>query len=286
MRRNRLVLCLAVVVLSCLPFKAHGADSFDRQTSGQLQELAEKQKPLMELTMPQAARLKPLPGLETAGLVIKTESGNWAKALVSWGFRKSAGKPVPVVVLERHATFGPNGDITLASGKNVMLFPGFSFDFDIGQVVPEGMGADLQISPTGSVRAVDSATIFALDGSTLEPEAKSAKPNPADHDGVLPRDFTGTWLINADGRWQGTWTLNIDEEGNAKGEFLSDETKSLYQISGKVAQGHRIKLNIELANATQSFDAFLWTKDKSAMAGTLTMAGKTFGFYAVRDGKN
>ena len=75
--------------------------------------------------------------------------------------------------------------------------------------------------------------------------------------------------------------------GEATGEFLSDETKSLYQVKGRVLTGqpHRIKLEIEFANATQAFDAFLWTKDKAAMAGTMTMANKTVGFYAVRKGE-
>ena len=117
-------------------------------------------------------------------------------------------------------------------------------------------------------------------------EAKAGS-RPADHDGVLPADHSGEWTLNADGRWSGTLTLEVTEAGEATGEFLSDETKSLYQVKGRVATGqpHRIKLEIEFANATQAFDAYLWTKDKAAMAGTMTMANKTVGFYAVRKGE-
>ena len=66
------------------------------------------------------------------------------------------------------------------------------------------------------------------------------------------------------------------------GRFISDETQSVYEISGRIAaRPHNAKLNIALVNAEQTVDAYLWTKDKSAMAGTITMAERKLGFYAT-----
>ena len=60
-------------------------------------------------------------------------------------------------------------------------------------------------------------------------------------------------------------------------------------MTGRISGApHRIRLNLHLDNATQLFDAYLWTTDKSAMAGTTTLAERTFGFIAARvkaDGK-
>ena len=75
-----------------------------------------------------------------------------------------------------------------------------------------------------------------------------------------------------------------------QGSYLSDESKSVYPVRGQInGLPHRMTLDIELANALQSFEAFLWTKDKSTMAGTTTLAERKFGFYATRvkdeDGK-
>lgn len=276
------LLCASLLsVATC----ACAADAFDRLNAADLQDTAAGTG-LESFTTSQAAKTKMLPGTDSACLVIKTDQGNWTKVLVSWQFKKSQTKPVPVLLIERHATFESKGrDVTVASGGNVMLFAGFQYDFDIGQVVPEGQGGDVQFQPNGQVKALGGAQIFALDGSKFAPAGTAKKP--ADRDGVSPEDFSGTWKINADGRWAGTLTMTVDASGVAQGEFLMDDSKSLYKATGKVAPGqvNRLKLNVELANATLAFDSFVWTKDKSAMAGTVTLIGKQFGFYAVRDEK-
>src|SRR5688500_867430 len=61
--------------------------------------------------------------------------------------------------------------------------------------------------------------------------------------------------------WQGTCSLIIDEEGNAQGSYVSDQSKSVYPVRGQISGlPHRLTFELELANATQSFEAFLWTK--------------------------
>ncbi len=261
------------------------ADAFDRHTSYWLKQATKESKPLAELSLDRAIRLKTLAAnVGNPCIVVKTNDGNWAKALVGWGFRKGKDKPVPVLLIERFVTYrGDRGDVSAASGQDIMLFAGFSFNFDIGQVVPAGQGADIEFTDKSILKPVGNAEVYGIDGSQLPAPAKDSKPDPNDHDGVLPRDFSGTWLVNVDGRWRGRWDLTVDDNRQAYGKYTSDETKSSYKIKGKIAAlPHNIRLDLELANSQQKVDAYLWTKDKSTLAGTVTVAGRKFGFFAVR----
>lgn len=282
----------AMRFLSTMPFAilltvcphAFAADVFDRVSLPQIRQAIQKAEPAAELSQKEAAEIKVLgAGLTSPCIVVKTEAGNLAKALVSWGLRKGTGKPVPVLMLERYVTYdAQRPGVALASGKGVMLFAGFTFNFDIGQVVPEGQGGDVVFTPARSIQASGEARLYRLESSALPPP--SASPAAEEHEGVLPQDFTGTWKVNADGRWLGTWDLTVDEKGNVSGEYLSDDTQSSYKVIGKVdAIPHRMALVVELVNADQDYEAYLWTTDKSTIAGTTTLADRTFGFYAVRE---
>jgi hypothetical protein len=58
-------------------------------------------------------------------------------------------------------------------------------------------------------------------------------------------------------------------------------------VTGRIAAlSHNIKLRFLLNNATQTVDAFLHTETKAAMSGTATLAGRKFGFHAVRSKKS
>lgn len=260
------------------------ADVFDRHTADVLHEAAAKGKPLGELSLDAAGMLKTLsPRLSSPCVIVKTNEGNWVKALVGWGFRKGPDKPIPVLLIERYVTYrSDRANSTTANGKDVMLFAGFAFDFDIGQVVPAEFGGDVQLDAKGLLKPIGKAEIYGMDGSQLPPSDDEI-PDPSDHEGVLPRDFSGTWALNVDGRWKGELELLLDDAGKATGTYRSDESKSAYEVSGRISGApHRLRLQLHLDNATQTFDAYLWTSDKSAMAGTTTLAERTFGFYAAR----
>ncbi len=261
-------------------------DRFDRHTTFWLKEAVKNSTPRSELSSGQAASLKTLGGGSSSPcLIVKTNQGHWTKALVSWGVRRGADNTLtPVLLIERYVTYdNDRPDLALAAGKGVMLFAGFQFNFEIGQVVPDGQGGDIVLGEDKRLRPVGQAQIFALDGSALPPAEQGEKYDPTAHEGVSPRDFSGDWKINADGRWQGTCSLVIDEEGNAQGSYVSDQSKSVYPVRGQISGlPHRLTFDVELANTTQSFEAFLWTKDKSTMAGTTTLAERKFGFYATR----
>ena len=260
------------------------ADVFGLHTSSQLRKIASESDGLSEISMDALQDLKPLSRTEsTPAAVIKTSEGNWTKARISWGFRKGADKPIPVLLIEEFVTYRDDkSDVTVASGKEVLLFAGFAYDLDIGQVVPADQGGDIMFSAEKVLRGLDETRIWGIDGNQL-PQTADEKPAPADREGVLPSDFTGTWQVDTDGRWKGLLRLKSTNAGRITGTFTSDETKSTYEVSGRVASPtHHARLTIQLDNAQQNVDAWLWTKDKSILAGSSSLAGQTFGFYALR----
>ena len=265
---------------------ALAGDLFDQHSLAELKLATNEAQALVELSSATAAKWQPLSAkIGSPCLIVRTNDGHFAKALLSWGQRKIKGReqPLPVLVLERFVTYrGDREGQTTASGKEVMVFAGHSFSFDIGQVVPGGSGADIEFTAAGLVKPVGDAKLFGLNGSRL-PEADAARPNPNDHEGVLPRDFAGNWKVSIDGRWTGTWEISVDEQRSVLGKFVSDDTKSRYDLYGKVSNvSHQAKLEIDLANSQISIDAFLFTTDKATMAGTATLASRKFAFVATR----
>lgn len=265
---------------------ALAGDLFDQHTLAELKLATKDTKGLTELTSATAAKWKPLSAkIGSPCLIVQTNEGHWAKALLTWGQRRVKGReePLSVLVLERFVTYrGDREGQTSASGKEVMVFAGHSFSFDIGQVVPSGGGADIEFTNVGLIKPVGEAKLFGLNGSQL-PAADADKPKPDDHEGVLPRDFAGSWKVSIDGRWTGVWEINVDEQRTVLGKFVSDETKSRYELYGKVSNvPHQARLEIDLANSQVSVEAFLFTTDKGTMAGTATLAGRKFAFVATR----
>ena len=284
-RRLQILIPAIVASLVCVATSTVHADVFDDHTAYWLRRAIAETKPLDSLAMSDSPSLKAIGrGIGSPCIVVHTDDDNWTKALVTWGFRKGTdGNRIPVVLIERFVNYrGDRQTLTTAAGKDVMLFPGFGFNFDIGQVVPAGQGEDILCVGDGVLKPAAKSKMFALNGpATPEPDPNE-RPDPTSHTGVIPTDFAGSWKVRIDGRWEGVWELDV-EERRIFGRFISDETKSVYEISGKIAAlPHNAKLNIELANASQTIDAFLWTKDKSAMAGFMVMANRKLGFYATR----
>lgn len=261
------------------------ADIFDRHTMTELRKGIDELPAVDKLTLLDVAKIKPLaPTLSSTCIVVKTNDGNYGKALVVWGLRKGNAEPTPVVVLERFVTYRlDRPDLTTAAGKDVMLFPGFGFNFDIGQVVPVNQGADLEFTAEGALKPVGDAMLVPVTTSLLPPTPPGAKYDPLANEAVTPRDYAGTWKVDADGRWKGEWELTVDESDRVDGVFLSDELQNRYEMLGQIgASPNQLKLLISLANTQMQVDAYLWTKDKSTMAGTVTLVGRKFGFVAHR----
>lgn len=275
---------LAVLVLGSSSLSA--ADVFDRQTPAVIKKQIEASDAVPEITLESSAKLKPLSSSITSPCVlIKTDEGNLTKTLISWGgLKRTSGKQVPILLIERYTTYREDRpDLTKAHGKDVMLFPGFGFNFDLGQVVPVEEGADIEFTDKGTLKSRGGAKIVPLNPSQAATIDATSKHDPLDHEGVIARDFSGTWKLNADGRWLGEWELKVEEGGRATGKFTSDESRNTYDISGQVGSlPNNLKLDVFLANAQMTVDAYLWTKDKSMMAGTVTLSDRKFGFVASR----
>jgi hypothetical protein len=279
---RRFVFLIGLSVFSAVS-QAH--DAFDRHTSFWVKQAAKSNAAVGELSAGDAAKLNTLSReIASPCVVVQTGEGNWTKAIVSWAFRKSASKPVAVLVIERFVTYDRDkGDVAVAHGRNVMLFAGFQFDFDSGQVVPEGQGADVKFDGK-KLAVLDEAKLHPLNGPAI-PAAAEGQHDLHDHAGVLPKDFAGQWRVNADGRWTGVWEISVDDEGNVGGSYTSDETKSTFPIKGRIKQSdvtNRLQFDVEFNAATQSYDVYLWTTDKAALAGTTTLIDRTFGVYAER----
>ncbi len=58
----------------------------------------------------------------------------------------------------------------------------------------------------------------------------------------------------------------------------------MFPLKGRVALGepNRIVFDVEFAAATQHYDLYLFTGDKSAMCGTTTLVDRKFGVLAQR----
>ena len=261
-------------------------DVFDRHGAAVLKQVVEAGTAQTEFTQAQATKLKPLArDVESTCFIVETNGGNLAKVLVSWGFRKQpqTEKPTPVLMLDRFVTYEQGrGDTSIANGVNVMVFPGFQFDFDLGQIVPAGFGADIELTDKGVIRCLDSVKLYPVNGSQL-PVVEEVAPIKKNAELIQPEDFTGIWKVDGDGRWVGEWDLNVNEQGQATGKFLSAETKSSYPIVGQIGSvPHQIRLQIQFNNAIQVVEAYLWTKDKSKLAGSFSLAGRKFGISATR----
>jgi hypothetical protein len=235
-----------------------------------------------------------LQGERAALLVARTDEGNLAKMLVSSGLRKLRPSEkdsalVPVLLLERYETIDAGDRRSFkARGKDVMLFDGFQFDLDAGQVVPAGSGGDIEFSS----RAPDGPRLLAVGQNRLYTLEKPVQPpspapgRPSSGRVVQPADFGGRYQLLANGRWSGTLELAIDAQGAVSGRFRSDSNGSVYPVTGKVAQDipQKIGFSIQYPRARQTYEGLLWTEGKNAIAGTLSMLDHPYSFVAIREG--
>ncbi len=275
-----------------------GGDEIDRIEGETLAQIAKStdSKPLARLTVAEIAGLPSVLHDSRAALIVATtDRGNFARMLVSVALRKApgaGGEPVPVLVLERFDTFEAGQTANrLARGRDLLLFDGFRFDLDAGQVVPDGQGGDLQFQASdarkGSLDAAGTARLFAV--SKL-PEARAGvvPTGPTPGRTVVPGDFAGRYRLFANGLWSGVLELKVGEKGTVSGGFRSDLNGTSYPVTGQVAADvpHKVVFRVSYPRVRQDFEGLLWAEGKGAMAGTLTMLDHSYGFFALREGGN
>jgi hypothetical protein len=230
----------------------------------------------------------------TALVIARTDQGNLAKMLVSPGLRKlkpseKDGRLLPVLILERFETIDAGDRRSFkARGKEVMLFDGFQYDLDAGQVVPEGVGGDIvflaKAADEPRLAAVSGSRLFTLDKPLPTPPASPGKPSPGRT--VEPGDFAGRFRLIANGQWSGTLELAVDQAGTVTGHFRSDRNGSAYPVAGKVAAEvpQKIDFSVQFPRAQQTYTGFRWTEGKNAIAGSVAMLDHPYSFIAIREG--
>ena len=180
---------------------------FDQYFSPDLAKTRELEttKELKELTAAQMTEFdRALPGTDAAFVIVETNGGLCAKMLVTAARRRvSPDKTVPIVLVRRFYTFKDGEERAFeAKGGNLSLFQGFRLSLDLGQVVPEDLGGDVQCVIDGdktSLVPVGKAKLF-LVTKTLP------GPGPKKGDKLVVGEkfdikyFNGTYQLFDDGR--------------------------------------------------------------------------------------
>ncbi len=228
----------------------------------------------------------------SALVLARTDRGNPARLLIVPELRKPAdgkGEPIPVVVLERLDAFDAADPSTrLASRRDVVVFDGFQVDLDSGQVVPEGQGGDVIFRAKGEngprLEILGDARLFTLAKAPALDNAKAPQPTPGR--AVLPGDFAGRYRLFCNGQSSGTLDLKVEARGVVTGLFRSDLHGTTYPVSGQVATdaAQKVLFAIKYPRARQEFEGYLWAEGKGAMAGLASIAERSVGFFAIREG--
>jgi hypothetical protein len=287
----RLWFVVAFLLLSQFsPFFAVArGDEFDLYTNSVLSKVtsAEGAAAVDQIAHSELLKTKPILAQEAGCfVVVRTDEGNWAKLLLKPSFRKHADGEVPLIVVARYQCMRPGTESgRLAAGKEIYLFDGFPFNLDVGQIVPQGGGGDIAFHRDGAggyLRPVGNAKLYRLTKPLVESSSGETRPSKG---AVVAEDFAGKFQLVASGKWTGKLSLRVTNAGEVVGSYVSDQTGADYPVKGYVARpAHRIRFTVELPMAQQEFDGYLWTQGKNVIAGTMTLAGNSFGFVALREG--
>src|SRR5262249_24352235 len=148
-RRSAMRRLLSLVALGCLlvPSRVH-VDAFDHYLSPILAKAVESDhvKSIDEINADLIAdHDRVLPNIPSALIIVRTNGNRLCKTLVQPARQRVGDKTVPMLLVERYVTYKDGEEQTiLASGKSLAIFPGFRLNLDLGQIVPDELGGDLQ----------------------------------------------------------------------------------------------------------------------------------------------
>jgi hypothetical protein len=282
---------LLLVALTCglLAPRCAAADAFDHYLNPILAKAVESDSALAlkELTADQVSDYdRVLKNIPAAMVIVRTNGGRLAKLLVQPAQQKVGDRTVPMLLIERYVTYKDGEEQTLlASGKGLCLFPGFRLNLDLGQVVPEELGGDVQFvvdGDTKAMRPMGKAKLFVL--TKAMPEATPKKgPKLVVGDTFEPRYWNGTFKLYDDGRRSGKLVLKVEDDGNVTGSYYSDRDGAKYDLHGQIGKpAHSIQFTVKFPRSEQTFNGWLFTADAAAMAGMSRIVDRDAGFYAIR----
>lgn len=283
-------LMLALLTFGAISRSGLAQDGFDLLPRPELAKLAASDSfaPVDDLSIKQLAEADGrLAGTTGTLLIAKSNQGRWSRILISQARQKiDMEKSVPILLVDRFATCMDSEDRALVqSGKDVRLFAGFRFSLDLGQVVPAEMPADFEIVPDGKSLKIKKDKGAGL--WIIKKEIAPAKPvKPAAIDTAKPFGvhwFTGHYRLYDDGRRMGRLEIESDKDGNLSGALFSDKDNKRYELFGKVAMpNHTAQFTVRFPRSEQYFQAWLFTGDGAALAGTTRFGERETGFYATR----
>ncbi len=283
--------CVATT-LACLLAAppAARADAFDQYTNLILAKLpgSKYAEPVKQLTPEMLVQhSRALPGVTSAFLVVRTNEGRLAKALVRPAAHKVPdGTPLPILFIERFVTYREGEERTIqAAGQDVRLFGGFRFSFDIGQVVPDKLGGDVRYVVEGDkswLEPIGKAELFLVTAHTPDASPKKGAKLIVGEK-FDPAYFNGTYKLYDDGRRSGTLHLKVQENGEVDGAYYSDKDGQKYEVTGKIGNPkHLIEFTITFPRTAQFFRGMLFTGNARAIAGMSRLQERETAFYAVR----
>jgi len=220
---------------------------------------------------------------------VRTNGGRFAKLLVQAAKQKiDADRAVKILSIERYVTFKEGEEQTiLTTGKSQSLYAGFRFSLDLGQVVPEAVGGDLQFVVDGDkvyAQPVGKAKLYLVTKHDPSVEPKKAGKFVMG-DKFEPKYFNGTFRLHDDGRRSARLVLKVDEDNKTvTGSYYSDKDGQKYDVTGKIgAATHAIEFMVKFPRTEQVFKGLLFTGSGKAIAGTSRMVERDAAFYATRE---
>lgn len=286
---NRISVCASCFLAIAFPIPLL-ADAFDYYTNPVISRVAGKDgvQEIKQLTSALIAdNDRVLPEATAAFIVVYTNDGRYAKLLVRTAFRKvDADHKIPMLLIERFVTYKEGEERTIqGSGQNVNLFPGFRFNLDIGQVVPEELGGDLRFVVNGDkvyTETLGKAKMYLLTKPLTDAIPKKG-PKLEVGEKFEPKYFNGAYKLYDDGRRSGKLVLQVGERGEVIGDYYSDKDGAKYEVHGKLGvPTYSIQFTIKFPRSEQSFQGWLFTGDGKALCGSSKIQDHETGFYAVR----
>jgi hypothetical protein len=278
---------LAGLIYTC---PARPAEVFDYYTNPVLARLFETKEAqeIKQLTPSLIAENdRVLPRTASCFLVVKTNGGRYAKLLVQVARQKiDAERSLPMLLVDRYVTYKEGEERTVqAEGKNLFLFPGFHFNLDLGQVVPEELGGDLRFVAEGDktyTQPLGKARLYLVTKALPDVVPKKG-PKLVVGETFEPRYFNGTYKLYDDGRRSGRLILKIEEDGSVGGSYYSDKDGAKYEVRGRVGMPkHSIQFTVKFPRSEQTFQGWLFTGDGQVLTGTSRLLEREAGFYARR----
>jgi len=234
-----------------------------------------------------------LPDSTSAMLVVVTNDKRYARLMVQPARQKLAGdKSAAVLLIDKYVTYrGTTERAVAVQGANIQVYPSMRVSLDIGQVVPEAIGGDLQVianekdATQFTVKPIKDAKLYLLSKPVAGVVPKKAAKFVAG-EVFETRFFAGKYKLSDDGRRTGELRLDVTEAGEVGGVFVSDRDGREYEVSGKAGTPkHQITFTVKFPATSQTFTGYMFTGNGKGIAGTTKLAEREAGFYAERVGE-